>query len=127
MCENCQKRGKPNRSEEIKSLKVGKPFNRIGINIKGPLPVIKKGNRYIIVAMDYLMKWPKAKAISNAKAETVAEFLFKEIICRYEVPDEILSDRGTSFINETVDELCKRFQIKHRLTSSYTRPQSDSL
>src|ERR1051325_2100811 len=97
-CDNCQRRGKPNRREELKPIKVGKPFHRIGIDIKGPLSVTKKGNRYIIVAMDYLTKWPEAKAIPNMKAETVAEFIYKEIICRHGVPEEILSDRGTSLI-----------------------------
>ena len=125
-CDNCQRRGKPNRREELKLIKVGKPFHRIGIDIKGPLPVTKKGNRYIIVAMDYLTKWPEAKAIPNMKAETVAEFIYKEIICRHGVPEEILSDRGTSFINETIKELCQKFQTKHRLTSSY-RPQTNGM
>src|ERR1051325_4524086 len=125
-CDNCQRRGKPNRREELKSIKVGKPFHRIGIDIKGPLSITTKGNRYIIVAMDYLTKWPEAKAIPNMKATTVAEFIYKEIICRHGVPEEILSDRGTSFINETINELCQKYQTKHRLTSSY-RPQTNGM
>ena len=125
-CDNCQKRGKPNRKESIIPIKVGKPFHRIGIDIKGPLSITTKGNRYIIVAMDYLTKWPEAKAIPNMKAETVAEFLYKEIFCRHGIPEEILSDRGTSFINEVIKELCLKFQTKHRLTTAY-RPQTNGM
>ena len=113
-CDNCQKRGKPNRQEEMIPIKIiNRPFHRIGIDIKGPLAVTQKGNRYIIVAMDYLTKWPEAKAIPNIKAETVAEFLYKEIFCRHGIPEEILSDRETSFINEVIKELCEKFQTKH--------------
>ena len=125
-CENCQKRGKPTRSEELIPLKIGQPFSRIGIDIKGPLPITKNNNRYIIVAMDYFTKWPEAKAISNMKAVTVAEFIYKEIICRHGVPEEILSDRGISFINQVIKELCDKFQTKHRLTSAY-RPQTNGM
>jgi len=125
-CENCQKRGKPNRNEQLIPLIVEYPFHRVGIDIKGPLPITSKENRYIIVAMDYLTKWPEAKAIKNAKAETVARFIYEEIICRHGVPEEMLSDRGTSFLNQVIKELCERFQTKHRLTSSY-RPQTNGM
>jgi len=55
------------------------------------------------------MKWPEAKAIKNAKAETVAKFIYEEIICRHGVPEEMLSDRGTSFLNQVIKELCEKF------------------
>ena len=76
--------------------------------------------------MDYFTKWPEAKAISDAKAETVAKFLFENIICIHGVPKEIISDQGTSFNNALIKELCDRYQTKHRLTSAY-RPQTNGL
>ena len=96
-CDNCQRREPITRKEELLPLKVRAPFDKIGIDIKGPLPLTTKRNRYIVVAMDYFTKWPKAQAIPDAKAETVAKFVFESIICRHGVPKEILSDRGTSF------------------------------
>ena len=47
-CENCQKRGKPNRNEQLIPLIVEYPFHRVGIDIKGPLPITSRENRYII-------------------------------------------------------------------------------
>jgi hypothetical protein len=76
--------------------------------------------------MDYFTKWPEAKAITDIKAETVAKFIYEEIICRHGVPKEILSDRGTSFVNQVIDRLCENFQTKHRLTSPY-RPQTNGM
>ncbi|GES85289.1 KRAB-A domain-containing protein [Rhizophagus clarus] len=78
------------------------------------------------VAMDYFTKWPEARAIPNAKAETVAKFLFEEIISRHGVPKEILSDRSTSFNNALINEKCDKYQTKHRLTSAY-RPQTNGM
>src|SRR5436190_15029925 len=125
-CDNCQRRGPTTRKEELIPLRVRAPFDKIGIDIKGPLPLTTKRNRYLVVAMDYFTKWPEAKAIPNAKAETVAQFIFEEIICRHGVPKEILSDRGTHFNNALIDELCRRYQTKYRLTSSY-RPQTNGM
>src|SRR5215469_5124612 len=125
-CDNCQRKGKAKRKEELIPLKVGAPFDKIGIDIKGPLPLTTKGNRYIVVAIDYFTKWPEARAIPDAKAETVAKFLFEEIISRHGVPKEILSDRGTSFNNLLINELCEKYQTKHRLTSAY-RPQTNGM
>ncbi|GBC12673.2 putative integrase core domain protein [Rhizophagus irregularis DAOM 181602=DAOM 197198] len=112
--------------EELIPIPVKGPFHRIGIDIKGPLPITSSKNRYIIVAMDYFTKWPEARAISNIKAETVAKFIYEEIICRHGVPQEILSDRGTLFMNKLIDELCENYQTKHRLTLSY-RPLTNGM
>jgi hypothetical protein len=125
-CDNCQRRGGPSRKEQLIPITVRQPFYRIGIDVKGPLPITSKNNRYLIVAMDYLTKWPEAIAVPDCKAETIARFLYEEIITRHGTPNEILSDRGTSFLNKVVKELCDKFQIKHRLTSSY-RPQTNGM
>jgi hypothetical protein len=88
--------------------------------------VTTKGNRYLIVAMDYLTKWPEAKPLKQAKAVDVVEFIFKEIISRHRVPKVILTDRGTEFNNQWINELCRTWQTKHRLTSPY-RPQTNGM
>ena len=125
-CDICQWREPQQRREELIPIKVKGPFHRIGIDIKGPLLITLKGNRYIVVAMDYFSKWPEARAIPNCKAETVAKFIYEDIITRHGVPQELLSDRGTSFINKVIEELCENYQMKHRLTSPY-RPQTNGM
>ncbi|GET02908.1 pol polyprotein [Rhizophagus clarus] len=104
-CDTCQRRESQQRVELLIPIKVKSPFYRIGIDIKGPLPRTVQGNRYIIVAMDYFTKWSEAKAIENIRAETVAKFIYEEIICRHGVSQEILSDRRTSFVNQIIDKL----------------------
>ena len=76
--------------------------------------------------MDYLTKWPEAKATPEAKASNVAEFLHQEIICRHGMPSILLSDRGTPFVNALIKELCEKEEIRHRLTSPY-RPQTNGM
>ena len=77
------------------------------------------------MATDYLTKWPEAKAMKEATAENVVEFIWR-IICRHGCPKIILSDRGTHFRNKIVDRLCEKFRIKHKLSSPY-HPQTNGL
>src|SRR2546430_17379755 len=102
------------------------PFYQIGIDFVGPLPLTSNGNKYIIVAMDYLTKWPEAQAVPNANAETTANFLYETIISRHGCPQKILSDRGAHFTNQMIEKLMKKFQIKHLFSTPY-HPQTNGL
>lgn len=93
------------------------PFHQVGINIVGPLPITPRSNRYIVVATDYMTKWPEARAIPFANAQEVSSFIFEEIICRHGCPEKLLSDCGTHFLNHVVDRLLEKFRIKHLLSS----------
>ena len=68
----------------------------------------------------------EAKAMKEATAENVIEFIYKRIICTHGCPKVILSDRGTHFRNKLVDGLCEKFEIKHKLSSPY-HPQTNGL
>nr|GEU97155.1 reverse transcriptase domain-containing protein [Tanacetum cinerariifolium] len=69
----------------------------------GPFPS-SRGNRYIIVAVDYLSKWVEAKALPAHDARVVVKIL-KSISARFGTPRTIISDRGTHFCN---DKFAKR-------------------
>jgi hypothetical protein len=125
-CEECQKRQKGRRKEPLHPIQVGRAFERIGIDLVGPLPITQQNNRYIIVATDYLTRWPEARAVPDAGAETLAKFIFEEIVCRHGTPKIILSDQGRNFISETIRILCEKFLIKHKFSSPY-HPQTNGM
>ncbi len=125
-CDECQRRGKNRRLEPLHPIKVGQPFDRIGMDIVSPLPKTKKGNTHVVVATEYLTKWPEAHAIPNAKASSVVSFFYEDIICRHGCPKELLTDRGTHFVNEMLDSLCNELGVKHQLSTAY-HPQTNGL
>src|SRR5215212_6927667 len=125
-CDACQRRGQKGGKSYLNPIKVGEPFERIGIDFVGPLERTKKGNKYILVVTDYLTKWPEAKAMKEVIAENVVKFIYEGIICRHGCPKIILSDRGTHFRNKLVEGLCEKFKIKHKLSSPY-HPQTNGL
>jgi hypothetical protein len=125
-CEECQKRGKSKRKEPLHPIQIGRAFERIGIDLVRPLYITSQNNRFIIVATDYLTRWPEARAVPDAGANTLAKFIFEEIICRHGTPKIILSDQGRNFISETVRILCEKFLIKHKFSSPY-HPQTNGM
>ncbi|GJR07895.1 reverse transcriptase domain-containing protein [Tanacetum coccineum] len=64
----------------------------------GPFPS-SRGNKYILVAVDYLSKWVEAKALPTNDARVVVKFL-KSLFARFGTPRAIISDRGTHFCND---------------------------
>ena len=124
--EVCQREGRRRRNEALRPIQVTQPFGKVGIDIVGPLPKTAENNQYIVTAMDYLTKWPEARAIPDATAKSVANFLYEDIICRHGCPQELVSDNGSAFISQVVEAILERHQVKHRLISPY-HPQSNGL
>ena len=73
----------------MKVHKVSEPMKRMGMDILGPLPKTYKGNKYILVVIDYFTRWAEAYAIKNQEARTVAEVLLENFVTRFGVPHVI--------------------------------------
>nr|GEW11058.1 reverse transcriptase domain-containing protein [Tanacetum cinerariifolium] len=73
------------------SIQVCEIFDVWGIDFMGPFPSTK-GNKYILVAVDYLSKWVEAKALPTNDARVVVKFL-KSLFSRFGTPKAIISDR----------------------------------
>src|SRR6266542_2030420 len=125
-CFQCQQKGSVKQNNQKRTIPPTDIFERWRIDIVGPLSITREGNRYIVVAIDYFSRWPEARSLKIANADTVVTFLYEEIICRFEAPRILQSDRGTHFVNEVIQKLTKRFRVRHSLSSSY-HPQSNGL
>ena len=58
-------------------------------------PKASNGHEYILVAIDYFTKWVESASYSILKAKHVTQFIENNIICRFGVPQEIISDNGS--------------------------------
>ncbi|GKD58598.1 reverse transcriptase domain-containing protein [Tanacetum coccineum] len=98
-CDSCQRQGKISQRDEMpqNSIQVCEIFDVWGIDFMGPFPS-SRGNKYILVAVDYLSKWVEAKALPTNDARVVCKFL-KSLFARFGAPRAIISDRGTHFCN----------------------------
>ncbi|VFQ69611.1 unnamed protein product [Cuscuta campestris] len=73
------------------------PFARWGIDLVGILPRGTGNNTYLVVAIDYFTKWVEAAPVPTITAEQMTKFVSKQILCRFGVPQQIITDNGTQF------------------------------
>ena len=106
-------------------IPVAGAFDRVGVDII-QYPTSNHGNKYAVVFVDYLTKWPEVFAVPDQTAHTTAELLVKQIISRHGVPAELLSDRGANFLSGLIKEVCELMGIHHLNTTAY-HPQTDGL
>src|SRR3954449_554438 len=125
-CNACQQRKRSKKNNLLHPIPVHSPFYQVGIDFVGPLPRTQRGKKYILVAMDYLTKWPEAQAVAEANADTTVNFIYEQILCRHGCPQIILSDRGTHFNNQVVKKLTEKFKINHLFSTPY-HPQTNEL
>ena len=127
-CTECSTRKSPRNSKKapLLPIPVEGAFDRVAVDVLGPLPPSNKGNRYIVVFSDYLTRWCEAFPVPSVEATLIARLLVDEIISRHGAPRVLLSDRGTNFLSKIVADVCKIFQIHKVNTSSY-HPQTDGL
>ncbi|GJY76300.1 reverse transcriptase domain-containing protein [Tanacetum coccineum] len=77
-CDTCQRQGKISQRDEMpqNSIQVCEIFDVWGIDFMGPFPS-SRGNKYILVAVDYLSKWVEAKALPTNDARVFAKVMLK--------------------------------------------------
>ena len=127
-CVDCAMKKVPRgkRKAPLLPIPVEGAFDRVAMDILGPLPVTNDGNRYIIVFSDYYTRWPEAFALPSIEAPRIAQLLVDEIVARHSAPRTLLSDRGSNFLVAIVKEVCKIINTRSQHTTAY-HPQTDGL
>nr|GFA43621.1 reverse transcriptase domain-containing protein [Tanacetum cinerariifolium] len=122
-CDSCQRQGKVSQKDEMPQnfIQICEIFDVWGIDFMGPFPS-SKGNKYILVAVDYLSKWVEAKALPTNDARVVVKFL-KSLFSQFGTPKAIISDRGTHFCNDQFSRVMAKYGVTHRLSTAY-HPQT---
>ncbi|GJU51249.1 reverse transcriptase domain-containing protein [Tanacetum coccineum] len=92
-----------------------------GIDFLGPFPS-SRGNKYVLVAVDYLSKWVEAKTLPTNDARVVVKFL-KSLFARFGTPRAIISDRGTHFCNDQFAKVMLKYGVTRCLATAY-HPQT---
>ena len=125
-CHTCGSRNGPipRPRAPMVSIKSGYPLERIQIDILGPLPETDVGNKYVAVVVDTYTKWPEAYALENQEAETVAQVVVDNFICRFGCPVGVLSDQGRNFESKVFRGLCNMIESAKQRTTPY-HPQCD--
>lgn len=128
-CEKCQKNkcGKPNRIPMKITTTSSKPFEKVFMDIVGPLPCSSTGKRYILTMQDDLSKFCIASSLETQDARNVAESFVETFICNFGTPEILVTDQGKNFISELFLNVCKILKIKKYQTTPYHPESNGSL
>lgn len=88
----------------------------------GPFPP-SYGKYYILVVVDYVSKWVEVVALPTNDDKVVVNFLKNYIFSRFGVPRALISDEGTHFLNKLMKNLLRKYNVKHKIATSY-HPQT---
>ncbi|KAM1242758.1 hypothetical protein ACFX2G_035077 [Malus domestica] len=88
------------------------------------MPAGKGKVRYAIVAVDYFTKWAEVKPLATITEAKIKDFVCKNILCRFGIPNAIVTDNGQRFDNNKFMMFCSKFNI-NLCFASPTYPQSN--
>jgi hypothetical protein len=80
----------------------------------------KGGFIHIFVAVDKFIKWIEVKHAATITSAKVVEFI-KEIIYRFGIPNNIITDNGTQFTSKEFEDFCVDSGIKLIMPTCHTR------
>ena len=87
------------------------------------LPLTDRGNHHVLDAVCYTTKFHVTKAVPDTSAKTVALFLY-ELMIRFGEPNSIISERGSAFMSQVLQEYISHQSIAHFPTTPY-QPQGN--
>ena len=127
-CEICQqaKYGGLHRASIHGPLFAGRPWQKLAVDLVGPMPVTPRNNKWILVLTDHFTRWQDALPLPDATAAVIAGVLEKRVFCYFGLPEEIHSDRGSQFEGDLMAELCSLWRITKTRTTAY-HPQSNGV
>ena len=82
-----------------------------GLDLVGPLKRAPGGYTHLLVIVDKFTKWIEARPISAIKSEQAVMF-FLDIIHRFGVPNSIIMDNGTQFIEKKFLRFYDEYHIR---------------
>ena len=80
--------------------------------------------KFLVVGIDYFTKWIEAEPLASITQQNVKNFVWKSILCRFRVPQVLVSDNGRQFNNALFRDFCEHFGIQNHYSSS-AHPQAN--
>ncbi|XP_064482847.1 uncharacterized protein LOC135395680 [Ornithodoros turicata] len=127
-CDTCQRVGKPNeRCKAPLTLVpiISEPFQRLVIDVVGPLPTSKSGSRYVLTMICPATKFPEAVPLKEQSSTEIVDGLLS-VFSRVGFPKEIQCDNGSVFTSALTTTFLEKCGIRV-IHSSLHHPQSNSV
>ncbi len=95
------------------------PMEALSIDFIGPFP--DKG--YVMTIIDTFTRWVELYHSPAANSKSAAQHLLQHF-GRFGAPTQLISDRGSHFVNEVIEEFTSLIGTQHCLTLAYSSQQN---
>nr|GEY58450.1 reverse transcriptase domain-containing protein [Tanacetum cinerariifolium] len=121
-CDVCQRQGKISQRDEMQqnSIQVCEIFNVWGIDFMGPFSS-SRGKEYILIHVDYLLKWVEAKALPSNDARLA------KVMQKYDVPHRLATPYHPQTSGQMEVSNCSLKRILKRTVGENRASWSDKL
>lgn len=120
-CHVCQTTNLPHGKAlaPLEPLPAVSRFNeRVHVDLLGPLPASKNGNKYLLVMSDAFSSYMEVCPLKDKTADNVCTGLLNSWISNHTIPGRINSDLGAEFTANVFKELCNKLGIKQYFSST---------
>lgn len=120
-CDNCQrnKHGKHTKQPMQITTTAKSAFEKIYLDIMGPIERDEDENAYILTIQCELSKFIEAYPLKSKETKVVAKAFVDNFVLRFGIPNEIATDRGTEFISSTMCEVATLLNIQKVQSTAY--------
>ncbi|KAL0293250.1 UNVERIFIED_CONTAM: Retrovirus-related Pol polyprotein from transposon [Sesamum radiatum] len=91
---------------------------------ESPFPLAAGQRKFLLVVIDYFTKWVEAEPLARITEGEMMKFIWKNIVCRFGIPREIISENGHQFQDRKLQEWCQGMCVKQRFTT-VAHPQAN--
>ena len=89
-----------------------------------PFPIAMRQLKFLMVDINYFTKWVEAEALATIIEKNIRSFVWRNIICRYNIPIVLISENRKQFENDSFRDFCSQLGIKNHY-SSLAHPQAN--
>ncbi|KIH64092.1 reverse transcriptase [Ancylostoma duodenale] len=108
-CDNCQRIKSPPQnihSEKLHPYPIpSRPFQRVHSDVIGPLITCENGYSYVLIHTCSFTKYVICTPIPSERTSTIANALVNDVICRFGVPEVLITDRGSNYTSSLFNEI----------------------
>ena len=119
-CEACQ-RNKPCKKVKRQPVRffASARFKIVHMDFVGPFKPSNRGNNYLFTLMDRYSRWIEAIPMRDPTAQSTAQVFMSQWVCRYGIPEAILTDQGGQFESQLFNEVLNKLGITRSRTTAY--------
>lgn len=80
-----------------------------------------------MVAADYFTKWAETTFFAKITVTKIRDFVYTRIICRFDIPAQLISDNDLQFVTKELAHLCENYGIQRHFVAENHVPANDQV